>query len=42
LDEPALACRGVAAGHVVSVPALVWSIAGHEAHHLRLLRELYL
>jgi hypothetical protein len=41
LDEAALARRGVANGAEVSVRALAYIIAGHERHHLRVLRERY-
>lgn len=41
LDDAALARRGVANGHPVSVRALAAIIAGHERHHLALLRERY-
>ena len=34
--------RGTANGVGVSVRALAWIIAGHERHHVRLLRERYL
>jgi len=34
--------RGTASGHVVSVRALAWIMAGHVEHHLRLLRERYI
>ena len=33
---------GNANGNAVSVKALIWMIAGHEIHHLRVLREKYL
>lgn len=33
---------GEASGHRMSVRALAWVIAGHERHHLRVLRERYL
>jgi len=33
---------GTASGNLMSVRALVWVIAGHERHHLRVLRERYL
>ena len=33
---------GTASGHPVSVRALVYMLAGHEAHHLQLLQERYL
>jgi len=34
--------RGVASGHVVTVRALAWIIAGHELHHRTILAERYL
>jgi uncharacterized damage-inducible protein DinB len=34
--------RGTASGKEVSVRALAWIIAGHERHHLGILRERYL
>jgi len=34
--------RGTASGREVSVRALAWIIAGHERHHLKLIRERYL
>lgn len=42
IDEAALTRTGVANGHRASVRALGWHIAGHELHHLKLLRERYL
>jgi uncharacterized damage-inducible protein DinB len=42
LDEEALARRGTANGTEVSVRALAYIIAGHELHHLTVLRERYL
>lgn len=42
LDEAALTRTGVANGNRASVRALGWHIAGHELHHLNLLRERYL
>ena len=42
LDDEALARRGTASGGEVSVRALAWIIAGHERHHVSLLRERYL
>ncbi len=42
LDEDMLGRRGVANGKSVSVRALAWVIAGHELHHLRIVRERYL
>jgi len=41
LDDAALARRGTASGNPVSVRALVAIIAGHELHHLAILRERY-
>ena len=42
LSDEALARRGTASGGPVSVRALAWIIAGHERHHVALLRERYL
>ncbi|HTS87643.1 MAG TPA: DinB family protein [Gemmatimonadales bacterium] len=42
LDGPAALRRGTANGKVMSVRALAWVIAGHETHHLRVIRERYL
>ena len=42
LDEAAWQRRGLASGNIVSVRALAWIIAGHERHHNRSLREVYL
>ena len=41
LDEEAMARRGVAAENPVSVRALAWIAAGHERHHVALLKERY-
>lgn len=41
-DEAELLRSGVASGARMSVRALFWVIAGHEQHHLRVLRERYL
>lgn len=41
-DDEALQSRGVASGAGVTARALAWIIAGHERHHLTLLRERYL
>lgn len=41
-DEEMLSRSGVASGNLMSVRALVWVIAGHERHHLNVLRERYL
>jgi uncharacterized damage-inducible protein DinB len=42
LDPAAVARRGVANGKSISVGALAWVIAGHEIHHLKVIRERYL
>jgi hypothetical protein len=42
LGEETLDRRGVANGRSISVRALAWVIAGHELHHLRIVRERYL
>jgi len=42
LDEPAWLRRGTANGSEMSVRALAHVIAGHEAHHLKVLRDRYL
>lgn len=42
LDEAALTRTGVANGNLASVRALGWHIAGHELHHLKLIRERHL
>ena len=42
LDAAALEQRGVASNKPISARALVWIMAGHERHHLRVLRERYL
>ena len=42
LDADALARSGTASGFVVSVRAMAFVIAGHVAHHERVLRERYL
>jgi hypothetical protein len=42
MDAETLARRGSASGHVISVRALFYIIAGHERHHADLLRERYL
>jgi uncharacterized damage-inducible protein DinB len=42
LDEAALTRTGVANGNRASVRALGWHIAGHELHHLTLIRDRYL
>ena len=40
--DDALMRTGVANGNRASVRALGWQIAGHELHHLNLLRDRYL
>lgn len=42
LDAEALARRGTASGKPVSARALAFIIAGHEKHHLGVIRERYL
>lgn len=42
LDQAAWQRRGHASGHLMSVRALAWIIAGHERHHNRSLQEEYL
>jgi hypothetical protein len=42
LDADALARRGTASGWGVSVRALAYIIAGHERHHVKILKERYL
>ena len=42
LDPAAWQRQGTASGNGVSVRALAWIIAGHERHHNRSLREVYL
>lgn len=41
LDRDALDRRGVANARVVSARAIAWVIAGHFAHHMRVLSERY-
>lgn len=41
MDEEMWVRRGIASGHPVSVRALVYIMAGHPRHHLRVLRERY-
>ena len=41
LDAAALARAGTASGNRVTVRALVYIIAGHERHHVAILRERY-
>ncbi len=42
LDETAWSRRGVASENTVSVRALIYILAGHEIHHVKILRERYL
>lgn len=42
LDDDTLARRGTANGNLFTVRSLAWIIAGHELHHLRIVRERYL
>ena len=42
LDDMAWTRTGVASGHPVSVRALAYIIAGHERHHMAVVRERYL
>lgn len=42
LDDEAIARRGTASGKEVTARALAWIIAGHERHHVAILRERYL
>lgn len=41
-DEEILSRKGIAAGNEFTVRSLVYLIAGHETHHLRIIRERYL
>jgi uncharacterized damage-inducible protein DinB len=42
LDSEAWMRRGDANGSLISVRAIVYIVAGHEIHHMRILRERYL
>lgn len=42
MNEEAMSRRGSANGAEVSVRALAWIMAGHETHHMQVLREKYL
>ena len=42
MSEAAIGRRGVANGVEITPRALAWVIAGHERHHVRILRERYL
>lgn len=41
-DESVYSNRGIAANKEVTVLALMWMIAGHQKHHLNILREKYI
>ncbi len=41
-EEEEMDRGGVASGHPVTVRALLWILAGHERHHLGVIREKYL
>lgn len=41
-DDDQIGQRGTASGKEVTARALAWIIAGHERHHLTILRERYL
>ena len=41
LDERAMSRGGVASENAVTVRALAWIVAGHERHHVAILRERY-
>jgi uncharacterized damage-inducible protein DinB len=42
LDEAGFERRGISNGNPVSARALAWVLAGHELHHMGILRERYL
>lgn len=42
MDDTALARRGTASGYEVTARALAYIIAGHERHHVGVIRERYL
>jgi hypothetical protein len=42
LTEEAFTRRGTASGNLISVRALAYVCAGHERHHLKVIRERYL
>lgn len=42
LTPEELAVRGNATGYTITVKALIYAIAGHELHHLNILKERYL
>jgi len=41
LEDQALTRSGVANGHLMSVRAAAYHIAGHELHHLKIIKERY-
>ncbi|MBU8871322.1 MAG: DinB family protein [Gemmatimonadales bacterium] len=41
LDESAWERRGIASGNPLSVRAIPWIIAGHEKHHMLMMKKLY-
>jgi uncharacterized damage-inducible protein DinB len=42
MSEEQLTQKGIASGNPVSVRALAYMIAGHEMHHIKILKERYL
>ncbi|MDB5015406.1 MAG: damage-inducible protein DinB [Mucilaginibacter sp.] len=42
MNEEQLTQKGIASGNPVSVRALAYMIAGHEMHHIKILKERYL
>jgi len=42
LDDGFMERRGTASGHTISARALAYIVAGHERHHVKILRERYL
>ena len=42
LDEASLGRMGLSNNSPISVRALAWTLAGHEQHHMGILRERYL
>jgi uncharacterized damage-inducible protein DinB len=42
LSDEQLNKKGIASGYLVSVRALVYIMAGHELHHLKIVKERYL
>ena len=42
LDDEHWLRRGSASGFEFTVRAVAWILAGHERHHVKILRELYL